>query len=693
VTLVAVMFAGCVKETRNVESDGYVYKKGTVSFALPATGKKVAYTRAEALTSEETLANLVIYQFGNVQSFGYGGILEKIYASEEVSMSGARAVEISGNSDEGYEVTINIGGDTGHKIFYLVANVNGTGNSALSSALSGFTPGVTTKEAFEAAAVTDDLEGTNAVVSLTTPLPMSNAPTSYTKGIEVNDVLTPGYVAVTLKRSVARFDIVNHEDYTNFTVTGIVVKKGNLSGELVDKDLSYTPKTGDGVTDDLSATANGNDDINPAEDYVSANDPTSGLNANGRAKSLNPAQFYLYPTTVKMDGSGTEIFVVGEFDGEGFVYPVTVTEDVDIKANFVYQIEVQRAELKEYTFTLVQVADWSDYNASTITAEKGDVVAEFGNLSDKDGEDLETTIYDYSEKSGEELELQVETASTSDLGAVVTVASIANEDGYTADPTVVEAAVQVVSGDPTVVTRSSTALFKQVHVITLPQPATPFKARVTIRDKKSLVHAREYTISSLGWYPGTTENPVRVGGVYWAPVNAGATTLVKDFNGVEMTVANVGNFYVWGNGTPFWPGAELPTAYSGGNGWPADQDPCPAGWRLPSLDEIKLLAPKEGNALVAAKKVVTIQGDGAGKTLYLPCGGMGDSNGTHGGAGETAAVWSNYSTPYVHWLQWPLENGAGGYASFDDGPGIRAEYPEKYNMNARCLLVTDTDTE
>jgi hypothetical protein len=632
VTLVAALFAGCVKEyTGNVEDDGYTYEKGKISFALPSSGKKVTYqTRATTEAGEDDLANLVIYQFGST------GYLEKIYA-EGITIDGARTIEIEGTDNSDRVATINIGDDEGTKTFYLVANVNGTSNSALADVSVGFTTAVE----FEALH-TDDLTGTKGVLSLTTPLPMSNAVDEANKGVVVDDVLAPGFQAVTLKRRVARFDIVNHEDHTNFTVTGVVVKNGNLSGEILDADLSYAPETGDGVTGDLTATANGNDDFDPATDYETENDPSSGLSQSGKDKSLNPAQFYLYPTTILQDGNGTEIFIVGTFDGEGRVYPLTLSGDVEIKANFVYQIEVQRTETHDFEFNLLAIADWDDYDTETITAGKGPITAEFSNLLSKDGTDLETDEYYYSDKSGDDLELQLVTVSTCDLGVHVAVESIPDNAGYTATQAVVDEAVDVESPAPSL-TRSSSALYKQVHVITLKQSSTPFKAEVTVRDRKDPSLVKTYIFSSVGRYPGTNEKPVRKGDRYWAPVNCGATTLVKDFSvagGIAFTPDNIGYYYQWGRNTPFWPGtfsttnrpfatieaAELSDLFVSNEnvveGSPYDswsgtraQGPCPTGWRVPSYEDAAILV--EGDWIFNSTTKVAREGDFYPGDLYL----------------------------------------------------------------------------
>jgi hypothetical protein len=596
VTLVAALFAGCVKESGNVEDDGYTYEKGTVSFALPAPGKKVTYTRASTEAGEADVASLLIYQFN-------GSTVEKVYATADLLIDDAGEIFFSGSTDANRVATINVGEATGARTFYLVANVNGEGQ-VQSAALAGITEGSTEISAFEDGFVTDNLE---EVLALATPLPMSGE-------VVVENVTTPGFKEATLTRRVARFDIVNHADFTGLTVTGVIVREGNLSGEILDNEHT-TGTTGNGQK---ALVANGIDDLDDT-DYVDPAATTLELNAAGLAKSLNAAQFYLYPTTVTSSANtGTEILLEGMYRGIPHVYPLTLEGNVLIEANHVYQIVVNRPTTpvneELFTFSLLKVAPWEEYAGTVIGS--GIVESEFSGLLDKNGTPvtLEDGVYDFSDldDSDDGMELRAEYQSTSALAPEVTLESVDRGDEGITPQATVEAAIAVVK-EPSVLTRAygGTVYYKHVITVKLAQPGVPVKATLTITDQER-DEARVYTLFTVGRYNGIADlKPVLVAGKFWAPVNCGATTIVTDFlvgqDGViPKALENIGYFYQWGRKTPFWPG-EIPTTtekfesieaagesnvfYYGDDfladveipaTWPASQDPCPEGWHVPT---------------------------------------------------------------------------------------------------------------
>jgi uncharacterized protein (TIGR02145 family) len=641
VMLVAATLAGCTGD----QQDAGGYEKGSVSFALPATGRRVIYqTRAAAGQGEDDVTSLAIYQFSAA------GVLEKIHATG-VTIDGALPVTITSDNAAGRVATINIGEETGRKTFYLVANVNGTGQ-VQSNDLASVAPGSTTTDEFEENLVTDELAGTNGALSLTTPLPMSNTLQGAVKGIVVADVRAPGSLQVTMKRRVARFDVVNHAAYTGFTVKKIVVRDGNLSGEILDADLSRVPGMGDGETGDLTATANGTGDIDPATDYIIPGDAASGLSAAGLARSLNPALFYLYPTTVSTSDGGTRVFIVGEHGGVEHVYPLTLAADALIEANHVYQIKVKRAVAAgKVEFDLLPVEEWTD-DATWLEAGMSAAPTGFSNFTSTAGADLGTTDLDFSEASNG-TEVRIETYSTTATGTSVTaVLPVKNAGGVTVEQAVVNAAVTVSSGTPVLTRSSGQVSFKQVHVITLTQPPVPFKAALTVQDLTNPALTATYTLSSVGRYDGrATLKPVLVGGIYWAPVNAGASQLATSYLSTDdLTVPRVGYLYQWGrdarfdNTSPLTPlsgpvSAEVAaldenkTRFITTNAHPNDwltskndnlwsganaQGPCPAGWRLPTKEEFDIIVAKNAGL---TSRVISVPGDDSKSYLYFPASG------------------------------------------------------------------------
>jgi hypothetical protein len=716
--LVAAMFAGCVKEnTSNVEDDGYVYEKGTIAFSLPAAGKKVTYTRADALPSEEALDNLVIYQFDE------NDYLEKVYATGNISIPGAGTITISGSDNTNRIARINIGTNaSGKRTFYLVANVNGATNSAQSDGLwsngQQAVPAIGTSIGmFEAALQTNNL--TDAL-ALACPLPMSNeAADVTTKGIVVTTVQNPGYQEVTLKRRVARFDIVNHKDYTKFTVTGVVVKNGNLSGKILDAELApYTPSTGDGETGDLTATANGTASLDNG-DYVDHTDPDQGLEDSGWEKSLNVAQFYLYPTTVTTTAgtTNTEIYLTGEFNGKPHVYPLTLSAgDVDIDANFVYQIIVERVG-EVFRFALLKVAPWDDYNDSTIKSGLSD---EFEISDLLDASDLSKgDNYDFSDVStAEELHVVVKSMSP----PVVNFAPVDRGDGVPTDGDVLAASVNVNTETPSLETRAfgPSVYYKTVITITLSgiQPNNnPARGKLTIAHPEIPTLKREYTLSTAGRYAGSaTLKPVLVGGRYWAPVNAGATTLVTDFsNGggtpIPMTSDNVGFYYQWGRNTGFWPGTfttitnqfsditdadNSPYFYTGTGHYLTSNDydlwsdarsraqgPCPTGWRVPTRGDYENSLLGLGTHYVnTVTKTVEYQGANPTEILSFPASGYINVTGSYYND-ILVPVWTSTGYNYA--------NDIGNFVSWSDttppSPTTSSITVVRLGFPVRCILA------
>jgi hypothetical protein len=653
-TLLAAMFAGCVKEnTGNVESDGYVYEKGTIAFSLPAPGKKVTYTRAAAEAGEDDLENLVIYQFAS-------GALEKVYATG-INIPGAGTITISGSDNTNRIARINLAsGAMGPRTFYLVANVNGATNSAQSNKLWSNTqqtvPAIGTPiGTFEDALRTNNL--TDAL-ALATPLPMSNMIDLVNPGtgVVVATVETPGYQEVTLKRRVARFDIVNHVQFTNLEVTGVVVKDGNLSGEILDQELSYTPATDDG---EKELDANGSGNITTADYYDQVGfDPDLGLNEEGLAQSLTTARFYLYPTTVK--AGATEIYLTGEFNGAKQVFPLTLTDPeagVKIEANYVYQIVVERVG-QLLRFSLLKVAPWEDYNDGKIKSGLSDEV-EFSDLLD-DSDLSKGDDYDFSDKASTEEVLHVVYKSTSNVPPVVNFAPADRGDGVVTEAGVLASTIDVATPPtPALETRAfgPSVYYETVITITLAaaQPGVPVGGKLTVAHPGIPALKREYTLSTVGRYDGIADlKPVLVDGKYWAPVNAGANTLVTDFsNGggtpISREIANVGYYYQWGRNKGFYPPIDpmnttttqfssitdaddsdefyigtLPNYLDGDitNLWSGTRakGPCPTGWRVPTRDELVALV--DGTDLVnSTTKVLTIPGAKQNEFLYIPASG------------------------------------------------------------------------
>ena len=178
----------------------------------------------------------------------------------------------------------------------------------------------------------------------------------------------------------------------------------------------------------------------------------------------------------------------------------------------------------------------------------------------------------------------------------------------------------------------------------------PRKAMLLIHNGGSEVECDTVYVRQVITYPGTDLAPVVVNGVdgvTWAPVNCGATRVAtdlskykdrNDFTEEEVTdmTAQCGYYYQWGRNVPLRIGSKLeigkkinPTyeqAYKNEGilankiapiidnkatwftdygtplsqllkqkVWPKIADPCPSGWRIPTLDELTKLKNKFQN--------------------------------------------------------------------------------------------------
>ena len=199
------------------------------------------------------------------------------------------------------------------------------------------------------------------------------------------------------------------------------------------------------------------------------------------------------------------------------------------------------------------------------------------------------------------------------------------------------------------------------------------KAMLLVHNGGSEVECDTILVRHVVTYPGTDYDPIacdkRDDGtdIIWAPVNVGATRIATDLskyidlrtNGdihlgdvtdedIADVFAQCGYYYQWGRNVPFKWGADLDLVdlkneelqkkyadacqnkglyadkflftafswfsdYETANEWPHENQPCPAGWCVPTADEM--------NKLV--EKTVTVTNGVAfvDNAIYIPCSG------------------------------------------------------------------------
>lgn len=205
-------------------------------------------------------------------------------------------------------------------------------------------------------------------------------------------------------------------------------------------------------------------------------------------------------------------------------------------------------------------------------------------------------------------------------------------------------------------------IITQDYEINIPLQTTPEKVPVDIivyiRSTTNYNNTDSIVFRSRPDYESSPGfKPVLFGGIYWAPVNVGATTISG-----ELNLANMGKVYQWGrNGygteviddtnTPYTDTQLGPVTYAestglyankfiiGSSDWLSAQDaylptrnllwsrnvndsPCPPGWRVPRADELAKLNDTFSTGNVEPGRYrYGIMGDEGTDKLYLPFAG------------------------------------------------------------------------
>lgn len=219
-----------------------------------------------------------------------------------------------------------------------------------------------------------------------------------------------------------------------------------------------------------------------------------------------------------------------------------------------------------------------------------------------------------------------------------------------------------------------------------------------------------YPVASKRYYAA-----VAFGGKNWAPVNVGATKI--SVSAVNDGVAGNGYYYQWGrnkgftyNGNPgdVYTGTDFPQtpqasmsapwngqfikgtsasdynwALKGASGldefWPQNgkksvaNDPCPAGWRVPTNAELTLLVGKGQHNGSSTDRMITIPGTN-GINLLLPAAGYRYYDGSSGPLGTYGYFWSS-----------SVNGTSARYVSFNSGLLLTGNFNRAYGFSVRCV--------
>jgi hypothetical protein len=174
---------------------------------------------------------------------------------------------------------------------------------------------------------------------LSPPFVTSNALTGGNPYITVEDIA--GQAAptqVSMKRRVARLDIENNS--AEYTILGVDISNAAPTGRMFDSSSAPAAPSSNGVSYGLEP---------------------SDLTNNNRS-------FYLYPTVVKADGTGTGIKIRTRHNSSSVDKTFTVMTGVDIaiEANRLYRLTVSQSK-QAFDIT---IADWSDADEEFATVSQ-----------------------------------------------------------------------------------------------------------------------------------------------------------------------------------------------------------------------------------------------------------------------------------------------------------------------------------
>lgn len=683
IAIVAAMALGASSCTKSSDigggSEGDVTGSGKkITFTLPAKQGNLSY--AEIATDDEKtldMSDTRIYMFDNDTKK-----MEAVLTGTDFR---------SASKDDKVLVTIEIPEEwEGDKKFYFIGNA---------SAADANMPDLDTE--FTETQMLALTTGTMSDTHLATPLLLT--------GISpvINDIQTaPSTVPgdVELYRSVARFDISNDVDANNVEIKKVLFEK-------------VTRATYVFVYHRTGTTTN--------YTYIL---PEIDVDAAVSGKQEQESLFYLYPTNIKADGTGSRLLLIGEVNGEEKVFSLRPQDsngsyiDFSIQPNKRYLISAVDPE--NLTFSLI-VADWDEGEEIVGQPEDGlgstGLVIGSGVLTDG------TTTVDAGftftvASTGAEFSFDVKSSSLTGVETDVIPAVSEGFESYGDDKITV-----------TTITETSITYavpyYKTTVTVTIDESAIEsndnFLSVIQITDKGTgkVSEVKVFHVSddisdpTNVFYPGTMLKPVRLTytpeegqsgeGVvaYFAPVNVGATEIGNNFE-----VKHVGYLFQWGRNVPFdWhnfnsvlsSGMTFEEAMSTevfigvGTGvnnvdWltPHDsglwsgqnaQGPCPIGWRMPTANEIRAIRYAEFSYDESAE-MYTFSGDNDGEKLYMPVKGR---------IGNTGNAYTDYAR------YWVGEANSNGYQSYiltlyKDGRenplSLSATAARTFGVSVRCVL-------
>jgi len=224
--------------------------------------------------------------------------------------------------------------------------------------------------------------------------------------------------------------------------------------------------------------------------------------------------------------------------------------------------------------------------------------------------------------------------------AIIRVADSTGVENFTLEPIIEN---NRVSGRDTVEMRVTATTKIVAQALDITQSST-----ITLRagDRTVKWHITVFA----GEQPSTEDPGIVIEGIKWATRNVNTPGNFA----AEPEVA--GQYYQWNNRRG-WSAtgdrSEWDNLWNGGSVWEPENDPCPAGWRIPTTEELESL-------IASGSRVVTQKGVSGrlfADTLFLPAAGYLDRNGGTP-LGQGGFYWSSDrptgSAPYAYLLNFGI---------------------------------------
>jgi hypothetical protein len=588
-------FTGCTSEEKLTVYDKDPQSEGNLTFILPMSKNNgITYGSIAPEGDENKIENLKIYWFLPT------GKLHKVF-SWPTSSGNEESADLMAPTTSGgaYTARISTGTEGGLSRFYILANVNSSsGISAISvkeGALGGANIGVTSQEDFEKK-LSDNLELLGSdIATISCPLPMSVADTLANNNqiyVEL-DPTQKKQVTATLNRRVARFDILNQSEFTNFEIQKVYITNAKRAGFLQDIEIDTAILLGS----TMIPLPNANGPTIAQKDMVdtvpTTTDPNTGTITVGNGildvfdlqledtLPENKSQFYLWPTVLKADGANggvTELVFEGIFDKKDTrAYRLELTNDFPILSNHVYKIAVKRnAESSLQIKFTIDEWEWED---DTLSMDRNGTQVEFSHLrlidpaqgtfiNGGDSSDVtkKDTLY-YTSATPTEVHIVTTGYTLNGSGNVSSATLVAPDAKYGYLASDMDTINKSVSHIVTTTSKTYGLTYHTTHTIFLPPTDAPIAYEILVQSATNSSRKKHYYIVSenyakTGWKPfkfAYTNKASLPDTLLIAPVNLGATVFDTTSTG-SSNAAIMGLHYQWGRNSKGWdPTVDLPS--------------------------------------------------------------------------------------------------------------------------------------